>query len=211
MPPKPSPVNVQQPSPKTKQPAATANPGKDKPPKLPTPPKSDVRAKTTPPQPTEPPSPTTDQTTCTETSAGDDLNKARIALTSKEPEIDLLRGAKKLSQVQLNKYALKKVLKHQRSLRFTIVRGRKTPRHNKTMNVDLPAFFLNFTGTSVWHLLKGPTNKSYSEPWWEYVDSFADVNQQMPLTTSGTVTNSLRPAARDDNLYLAQPTSMCRK
>ena len=112
--------------------------------------------------------------------------------------------------MHLDKYALKKVFKQHRTFRLSIVLGRRKPRPNETMNVDLPAFFVNFNGTAEWYLLKGPTSKSYSEPWWEYLDNYCSVHPQTPLTTSGTAKDSLRQAVRDKKLRLAQPTSCVR-
>ena len=82
MPPKPSPVKDQQLLPKKKKPAATSHTGEGH---AANSNEAKYTSEDTPAsslQPTEPPLPTTDQTTRSDSSSGNDLNKARINLTS---------------------------------------------------------------------------------------------------------------------------------
>ena len=118
-------------------------------------------------------------------------------------------GIKLFPREHLQKYALKKVLRHVRQLRYTtIVQARRKQRPGETISVDLAAYFINFVQTDIWHLFKGPTSKQYGETWWEYLDNYTTPHPQMPLTTAGSKKTALRQA---EKIYTVAPKEMCQQ
>ena len=46
---------------------------------------------------------------------------------------------------------------------YIIIRAYRQLREEEKFNVDLPAYFIRFLGTSEWYLAKGPTSKYYHD------------------------------------------------
>ena len=63
------------------------------------------------------------------------------------------------------KYDLDEVVTGQQpnKTKYIIIRAYRQLREGEKFNVDLPAYFIRFLGTSEWYLAKGPTSKYYHE------------------------------------------------
>ena len=63
------------------------------------------------------------------------------------------------------KYDLDEVVIDQQpdKTKYIIIRAYRQLRQEEKFNVDLPAYFIRFIGTSAWYLAKGPTSKYYHE------------------------------------------------
>ena len=84
------------------------------------------------------------------------------------------------------KYDLDEVVTDQQpnKTKYIIIRAYRQLREEEKFNVDLPAYFIRFLGTSEWYLAKGPTSKYYHET------NYNDIEER--FKRAGPVDNAIR-------------------